>query len=134
MNIVVPLNALGDAVEKDIEKKTRKLIVSIFANLDVASPIGRPELWLSAPSKDYRPGWFKANWKIVAGHPDGSPADPERRGKGSDGQAKLFKIGMDMHILNNAPYAERLGKGWSTQAPLGWLDIAIKAGIRYGTR
>lgn len=134
MDIYVPFDRLGDAVQDDIEKSIRKLIISIFSQVDVASPIGRPELWETPASPEYRPGWFKANWRVVFGNPPEQPLEKDARGKGDIAHGYKYEFGMVTHILNNTPYAQRLAEGWSTQAPIGWVETAIKAGIRYGTR
>jgi hypothetical protein len=38
---------------------------------------------------------------------------------------KGFKLGMNVVISNNQPYAERIEYGWSNQAPYGVLRVAI---------
>lgn len=42
---------------------------------------------------------------------------------------KGFKLGDTVIISNNLPYAERLENGWSNQAPLGVLKLAIAGSI-----
>lgn len=133
MDIIVPFDQLGNAINDDVEQNVRKVIVSIFAQLDSESPIGHPELWKRGRSKHYRPGWFKANWKVVYGPNKGDAENISKRGKGNDNVTE-FKMGMETHIVNNVPYAERLGKGWSKQAPTGWILNAITIGIRNALR
>ncbi len=41
-----------------------------------------------------------------------------------------FKLGDTVVISNNQPYAELIERGWSNQAPLGVLEIAI-ASVTY---
>ena len=37
--------------------------------------------------------------------------------------------GDDLHISNNVPYINRLNQGWSQQAPAGFIELAIQAGL-----
>lgn len=134
MDLVVPFDRLEEAIEEDAERKVRKMLVSMFAHLDSASPIGRPELWESPAPEGYRPGMFKASWKVIIGKPSSDGEETSRRGKGDDSAIDRYKLGIETHILNNTPYAERLHEGWSTQAPIGWVDAALRAGIKYGSR
>lgn len=34
-----------------------------------------------------------------------------------------------IHITNNLPYIERLNDGWSAQAPAGFVQTAVQAGV-----
>ena len=129
-DIFVPIDKLGEAIEDDAEKKVRKIILAVFANLDSASPLGRPELWQGKKPVDYRPGWFKANWHVLLFRKTAGQPVPENARGNITPSLKLYKLGKQAAIINNAPYAERLGEGYSSQAPIGWIDAAIKSGVK----
>ena len=38
-----------------------------------------------------------------------------------------FKLGDTVYISNNQPYAELIEHGWSEQAPLGVLEVAVSS-------
>jgi len=132
-NITVDISRLGSAVKKDAEKGMRKVIFSVFAALDSASPLGRPELWKQPAPEGYRAGWFKANWRVVFGSVPSEPRNKNTRIAVTPNLTK-FKIGKPAVIVNNAPYAERLAQGHSQQSPLGWVDSAVRTGVRNGSR
>ena len=134
LDVIVPMSKLGEATRADVEKKMRRVLISVFAHLDSASPIGRPELWQRPPNKDYRPGWFKANWRIIFGVNHDQPVQQDVRSNKSALALRGFKLGAPMLIVNNAPYAQRLAEGHSSQAPIGWVEAALKSGVRSATR
>ena len=131
VDITVDLSKLGGAIEDDVERHVRRMITVVFTALDSASPIGRPSLWKRPkPPKGYKPGWFKANWRVVFGsQPTDEPLDLAARIKIKP-NVKLYRLKTGAWIINNVPYAEPLASGHSKQAPLGWIDNAIRGGIR----
>lgn len=63
------------------------------------TPVGSPALWKYPAHKDYTPGFLRSNWKLT----------------------KLVK---SIELTNDAPYAQRVENGWSSQAPSGMLRRA----------
>ena len=74
-------------------------------------------------------GSFRASWRVSFNIPRedvtnrDSPANPIR--DASFRWPSGFKLGDTVIVSNNQPYAERLEYGWSKQAPLGILGLAI---------
>lgn len=74
-------------------------------------------------------GSFRASWRVSFNIPRDdvttrdNPALPIRGA--SFRWPKGFKLGDTVIVSNNQPYAERLENGWSNQAPLGVLSLAI---------
>jgi hypothetical protein len=74
-------------------------------------------------------GSFRASWRVSFNIPRedvtnrDSPANPIRGA--SFRWPSGFKLGDTVIVSNNQPYAERLEYGWSKQAPLGILGLAI---------
>jgi hypothetical protein len=63
------------------------------------TPVGDPSRWKYPPHKDYTPGFLKSNWR-------------------------LSKLAKSIELINDAPYAQRVENGWSSQAPSGMLRRA----------
>lgn len=76
-------------------------------------------------------GSFRASWRIAFQSPDPSVTDwpfPLLPIGGARFEwPSGFKLGMDVIISNNQPYAERIEYGWSNQAPLGVMRLAVAA-------
>lgn len=74
-------------------------------------------------------GSFRASWRVSFNEARedvtnrDTPANPIRGA--SFRWPKGFKLGYTVIISNNQPYAERLENGWSNQAPVGVLKLAI---------
>lgn len=74
-------------------------------------------------------GSFRASWRVSFNIPRedvtnrDNPAAPIRGA--SFRWPSGFKLGDTVIVSNNQPYAERLEYGWSKQAPLGILSLAI---------
>ena len=74
-------------------------------------------------------GSFRAGWRVSFNIPRddvtnrSNPAVPIRGA--SFRWPKGFKLGDTVIVSNNQPYAELLENGWSNQAPLGILSLAI---------
>lgn len=74
-------------------------------------------------------GSYRASWRIGVGSPDesvtngGSPTAP--LGKPVFYWPKGFVLGQTVYVSNNQPYAQRIERGWSGQAPGGVLALAV---------
>jgi len=75
------------------------------ARVEKRTPIGNPSLWKYKAPKGYKPGTLRASWTL---------------------NYKQTSTGVTAEITNDAPYAERVEFGWSSQAPQGMLRITIK--------
>lgn len=92
------------------------------------TPIGRPELW-SNPSvpENYEPGDLRNAWEINWGI-GFINATASFSGKlASIEGAANYKLGNDIYIRNQTPYAHAVEYGWSKiQAPRGMMRISVR--------
>jgi len=114
-----------------LEEATERVISSIAINT-TAELIERTPVDL---------GWARANWVPSIGAPytggaTDNPADGAIAGATaaqSNGVASMFGYRLSRgaaFISNNVPYVTLLNQGSSDQAPAGFVQDAIKAGIR----
>lgn len=95
-----------------------------------ATPVGKPELWKSAPPADYTPGHARYNWRAAIGEaiederagvdPGGGSTVAELRGV----VRGLTNVSQTLNFTFTVPYGRRLNNGWSTQAPVGYIELA----------
>lgn len=105
--------------QKDLEDlaeaEIKQLIGTIFRSAVKLSPV-----YTGAFRASWRVSFNEAREDITAGF---IPQAPIR------GAAfrwpRGFKLGDDIIISNNQPYAERLENGWSKQAPYGVLQLSV---------
>lgn len=74
-------------------------------------------------------GAYRASWRVSFNDvredvTAGGPPEAPRRGAAFR-WPKGFKLGDDVIVSNNQPYAELIEYGWSKQAPYGVLRLAI---------
>lgn len=82
-------------------------------------------------------GWFRSNWLVGVGEPP-TRGDVESKNlssaaaKQTAGLAKLMLmlVPRKVYISNYVPYATRLADGYSRQAERGWIERAIRKGLR----
>ncbi len=81
-------------------------------------------------------GWARANWIVSIGRPTTAPQGSRgavSTGAQSAGQARLLVYTLvqgDIWLVNAVPYIQALNAGHSPQAPAGFIQAAILAGIR----
>ena len=114
--------------------------LAIARNLILGSPVGNPDLWQfpdSAPP-GYVGGHFRRNWIVsIGGFNEAEIEGTDKAGASTVAAAKneirryqnRRRIGPNLVIQNNVPYANRLAQGHSTQAEAGWVDEQIEAGL-----
>lgn len=117
-----------DRAFKKIKKKSERVVkatfTEMFTNIVDDTPFGRPELWASFPSvpKNYVPGTLKANWITAIGT---LPTDFNPNAQDVSGLSSIAKMrntvsiwnqSKPLYFANNAPYAEAIEFGASTQA------------------
>jgi hypothetical protein len=119
----------------------KKIAIDLFSKIVKKNPVGNPSLWKESslpPPPGYVGGRSRANWQISVVAPPQSGNDGEKPEGGSTGQpvsglqqARAFgqmsqaKFGQTIWIYNNVRYIKRLEDGHSTQAPGGFVKIAI---------
>lgn len=119
------MRRLGKAAQENADKLVRKTALAVDATVVLATPVDT--------------GRARGNWQVQLNHaPAGTVATLSPTGaealaqgqqtiaqyKGGTGQAK------EVHITNNLPYIGRLNEGSSAQAPAGFVEAAINAGLQ----
>lgn len=107
----------------------RRALGDVFEDLVVQSPV--------APPDDPDPGRFRASWRFGVGSADTSVAPPLRpsypvpnRQTAGINRVRLEEAAI---ISNSIDYAEKLARGWSKQAPAGWIDASfLSYKIKFG--
>lgn len=137
MSFASELSAEITAIRKANEEVIKVTAINLFSSIILSSPVGNPDLWVwKHPTKGYVDyvsykgypegyvgGAFRSNWYLTFD----SPSNQWNENNIISQQQKINEIGgiatggvRDKYILaNNAPYAQRLENGWSTQAPAG---------------
>lgn len=137
-----PYDAREISIELELEllKDFGETALAIARNLIFGSPVGNPTLWQfpdSAPP-GYVGGHFRRNWIVsIGGFNETEIEGTDQAGAATFANAKQEvrrfqnrrKIGPNLVIQNNVPYANRLAQGHSTQAEAGWVDDEIEAGL-----
>lgn len=81
-----------------------------------------------------RTGRFRSNWAVGLGAINTSAdAAPDKTGDSAKGRAQAalqgWQPGQTIYLSNSVPYALRLERGWSQQAPSGVVRLTVQ---RYG--
>lgn len=137
-----------DKVGGDVDKVTRYCLASVDGRLGQRSPVGDASYWIHSPPNGYTGGRFRGNWQMSIGAPAAGVLDLiDKDGRATQaahaGIVGAAKAGQVFYLMNNLPYANRIEKGWSRQAPVGlvaltvveWNNIVDAAvnGVRSGT-
>jgi len=128
-------------LERSLIKDFGATAFAILRNLVAGSPVGNPDGWAESslpPPPGYVGGHFRRNWLVSIGgfnetiiegeDRTGAPTIAEGKSK-IDGFVATGKLGPNLVIQNNVPYANRLAQGWSRQAEAGWVDKQINAAL-----
>jgi hypothetical protein len=114
----------------DTDKVVRYCLASIDARLVNRSPVGDAKYWKHPPPKGYAGGRFRGNWQMSIGSPATGALDiTDKDGKATiaahAGIVGAARAGDVFYLMNNLPYASRIEKGWSRQAPIGLVAITV---------
>lgn len=110
------------ALKKFTEQKVRELTLAVTAELIERTPLDT--------------GWAKNNWVPRIGKPyEGIAGSRDSVSSAAQvaGQASVLGWKLDkgeINITNNVPYIVPLNEGHSKQAPAGFVQQAIAAGIK----
>ncbi len=121
--------ARADKIVKNLNKTTRKAALAADQAVVLATPVDTSRA--------------RSNWITSLGSPVTSSINPYSPGKGgatgeASGQAAINQaagvisqrtIGQDIYITNNLPYIQKLNEGSSAQAPAGFVQASVAAGI-----
>ena len=130
---------IANALERVLLDDFGETAAAMLRGLIFRSPVGNPDTWkstdfgrLAAPS-GYVGGHFRRNWIVSIG----GFSEIELEGTDNTGGPtfatglsvveayKRGKLGVNLVIQNNVPYANRLALGHSRQAEAGWVDEEI---------
>ena len=124
------IKAIAQEVEDNSHTMMRKTVITVVSAISLRTPVDE--------------GRARANWQTSIGSALSGLVGAFPQGKkGSSGGAAAAQAinqavttmtqykrgGQDVYISNNLPYIERLNKGSSKQAPAGFVEAAILAGL-----
>jgi hypothetical protein len=119
----------GITVEKNGTKVARTVALAVDQTVVIATPVDE--------------GRARANWQVRVGPAATDVIPAYVPGKGGNTGAQNAQAameqgkiaistaqpGQEIHITNNLPYIGALNDGHSAQAPAGFVEQAVKAGI-----
>ena len=115
--------SISSDLSKDIGKETRSLALRAFRNIILSTPVDE--------------GRARGNWQLSVATPISSQVeDFDRSGgatisKGASVVRAVFRVKYPtLWITNNLPYIQRLNEGHSAQAPVMFVETAIKRALR----
>lgn len=124
------IHEIAAGVGENSDQLVRKVVITVASSVTLATPVDT--------------GRARANWRTNIGGPlTSQPASFPAGTKGSSGPAAAGQAiteavqkmggyknsGEDVYISNNLPYIEALNNGHSKQAPVGFIETAIAAGL-----
>lgn len=124
------LNRFGTHLQGLSLDVAKRAILEAFQGLVLGSPVGDKSKWkrnIGKPPASHQPkgyvgGSFRRRWAISVGAPatvtGGAATDPIAA-------LVAVRLGDRIFISNPSAYAERLNRGWSRQAPSGWVDTVL---------
>lgn len=124
------MNQLGLTVETNTSKIAKRTALAVDQTVVIATPVDT--------------GRARANWQVQAGTATDHIIDAYVPGKGANTGAEnaqaameqgkiaisAARPGQEIHITNNLPYIGALNDGHSAQAPAGFVEEAVQAGVR----
>lgn len=128
-NMAVRVEKGGPAMQRLVALEILRLVIS-------GTPVGNKEIWME-PGKarvGYVGGRARANWFVGIGQAVAHTTEAVDASGGSTLQSGKSQIegsapGVEIHLSNNLPYIVPLNRGHSHQAPEGWIERAIAAGL-----
>ena len=134
--------SLGDGIEQDIQETA----LASLRNVVQASPVGDPDTWQNPDGAPpgYVGGHMRRNWVVsldafsnvirgTEGKGGGkAAATSEAINQGSRRIEQSTKRTRRIILQNNVPYANRLNNGWSEQAPVNFVEMAVAAAVNVG--
>jgi hypothetical protein len=127
---------IANALERVLLDDFGETAAAMLRGFIFRSPVGNPDTWKETslpPPPGYVGGHFRRNWIVSIG---GFSSD-QIEGIDNAGSAtfasglavveayKRGKLGVNLVLQNNVPYANRLALGHSKQAQAGWIDEEI---------
>lgn len=108
-----------------VERKVKKIVIGIAANLQSEPPQGTPidtghatNNWVASLDEPY---------SGIAGGPGEADGGPAATGIA---QVASLKLPQTAYVSNNVPYISALDAGSSTQSPEGFVEAGILRAVR----
>lgn len=124
------VGVLAARIEKGVERTIRKVALVVDQAIVMATPVdtGRARSnWIvsiGGPSTDIKPAYVPGE-----GGASGA-ANAAKAIEQAAGEIAKFKLAQhSIHITNNLPYIARLNDGYSAQAPAGFVQKGVRAGV-----
>ena len=134
MTFSLDLSKAIEKVKNNKDKIIRGTLIEISNRIIKRTPVGNPSLWApsSLPAPDgYVGGSLRGAWQASKGSPDFTASGRvQESGSGATGAeavltASTVSSGDTFYLTNPLPYANRVERGWSTQAPAGMVRITV---------
>lgn len=124
------IKQIAAGVEKNADGMMRKTVITVASSVALRTPVDT--------------GRARSNWQTHIGSaPSGLVSAFSKGSKGSTAAAGVAQAtssavqemerynnsGSDVYITNNLPYIGRLNEGSSDQAPVGFIQSAVMAGL-----
>jgi hypothetical protein len=124
------MRVTGRAVGDSSDKLVRRVALAVDSTVVLATPVDT--------------GRARSNWQAELNAPADGVIDAYADGKGASTAGAnataamqqaaaviaTHKSGDSIHLTNNLPYIGRLNDGWSAQAPAGFVEQAVHAGVQ----
>jgi len=119
---------LAATIEVNAGSATEEVATKVLSTVAYGTPVDR-----SARADDIV---ARANWVVGVNQPDETfrpdrgPEEVIREGRD---RMKFVSDGVSVFISNGGdkiPYLRRLNNGWSRQAPAGFIEAAVRAGVQ----
>lgn len=124
------MKLIAKGVSNETDRLVRKVALAVDASVVLATPVDT--------------GRARSNWIVNLGTASsgvieprnpglgGSTAGPNARDAIEQGKAVVatYKAGQEIHITNNLDYIKKLNEGSSAQAPDGFIEEAVQAGVK----
>ena len=125
-NIRVQIKRIQKGLVEGISERVGEAAFSAFSSIVIASPVAI--------------GTFRFNWQVALDSPKKTLLNgADKSGQQTINKAKAFFATYEMEtggrtnkifFSNNVPYAIRLNEGHSKQAPSGFVQKALRAGLK----
>lgn len=123
------IDSIAARIESGADRVTRQTALAVDQTVVMATPVDE--------------GRARSNWQVRAGIAPSEVIEPYAPGKGGSTGAQNTQAALDqgkiaissaapgqeIHITNNLPYIGPLNDGHSAQAPAGFVEQAVNAGI-----
>jgi hypothetical protein len=134
-NKQITLNLSGNTTVTQIRRFFNSMVNYVKGTtIDFKYEIARQSFNEAVKNTPVKTGWARGSWS--AGIGSATPKAIPRPGKGTRLSPPEFNTkkatdpSSEYQITNDAPHIVRLDAGWSKQAPSGFIEASVDAGIR----